>query len=231
MGQGWGPHPQALSLGCVCCRSGQGPTCSGKEALARFLHEKPLLPHLCLRAGRSPPGHGGARASQERGGNQLDHHPPGTGPNPRAAHPGPPTPSQSPPVQVSQGPLCCLAEHWKDGLLWAAKLPELLRDTCGTVVWQRQWPRAPGEASPGLTPGVTLTSWEFLGELSSRSELCGHRRGVSQQAMGEQKHSQAWDRVRRGVPGQPILQGGLPPGHSWHLARTPLHPLHPHPEP
>jgi hypothetical protein len=23
----------------------------------------------------------------------------------------------------------------------------------------------------------TLTSWEFLGELSSKSELCGHRKG------------------------------------------------------
>lgn len=34
-----------------------------------------------------------------------------------------------------------------------------------------------GEARSVSTHWITLTSWEFLGELSSKSELCGHRKG------------------------------------------------------
>ena len=78
-----------------------------------------------------------------------------------------------------------------------------------TVVWQRPWPGASSEASAGPTCRCILTSWEFLGELSSRSELCGHRIGVHQQAVREPSHSWAWG----GVLGRPPPpRKPLPPG-------------------
>jgi hypothetical protein len=46
------------------------------------------------------------------------------------------------------------------------------------------WSRESWGSLPWTHSGATLTSWELQGELSSRSELCGHREGASQQAVG-----------------------------------------------
>lgn len=110
------------------------------------------------------------------------------------------------------------------------------RPLCPPNAWEKRgWPSSHRGLCSGRSCGpeptlrFTLTSWEFLGELSSRSELCGHRGGGHQQDVGKRSHPQAWGSVGRGegpqasccAPGR-----SSSPGHDWlgPLPRTSLPP-------
>lgn len=137
-------------------------------------------PHLCQRAGRPPPGPGGSRASKERGGSQLGQCGCPVAVTLCTSSSG--SLREAPvrawvPRRGPRGPQLLLspAERREEG---TAQLPRAGgRWQASGASAGRAWGCGPAEAAAGARPGVALTSWEFLGELSSRSELCGHRRG------------------------------------------------------